>query len=117
MTHSVKRLPPPIDRWEEAGVITQRQIKHGYWAYTAAEDVAKGAIKGHPPKETFLGSQPLTRNEMAAILNRFVDHIDNILHLRQLIVTNLSLNYPRTILGQWVRLGRLAPSASEVTVL
>ncbi len=54
-------------------------IKPDHWAYAAVEDLAKkGLIKGYPPDGKFLGGRTLTRYEMATILKRILDRMDDV---------------------------------------
>src|SRR5207253_2536341 len=47
--------------------------------YAAVEDLAKkGLIKGYPPDGKFLGGRTLTRYEMATIIKRVLDRMDEI---------------------------------------
>lgn len=55
-------------------------VKPDHWAYTAVEDLAKkGLIKGYPPDGKFLGARTLTRYEMATIIKRILDRMDDII--------------------------------------
>src|SRR5438105_2387241 len=55
-------------------------VKPDHWAYAAVEDLAKkGLIKGYPPDGKFLGGRTLTRYEMATILKRVLDRMDELL--------------------------------------
>jgi hypothetical protein len=55
-------------------------VKPDHWAYAAVEDLAKkGLIKGYPPDGRFLGGRTLTRYEMATILKRILDRMDDML--------------------------------------
>ena len=55
------------------------EVSHDHWAYTAVEDLArKGLIKGYPPDGNFLGGRTLSRYEMATILKRVLDRVDDI---------------------------------------
>src|SRR6478672_11220127 len=54
-------------------------IKPDHWAYAAVEDLAKkGLIKGYPPDGKFLGGRTLSRYEMATIIKRILDRMDEI---------------------------------------
>ena len=54
-------------------------VKPDHWAYAAVEDLAKkGLIKGYPPDGKFLGGRTLTRYEMATIIKRILDRMDEI---------------------------------------
>jgi len=54
-------------------------VKPDHWAYAAVEDLAKkGLIKGYPPDGKFFGSRTLTRYEMATIIKRIIDRMDEI---------------------------------------
>ena len=54
-------------------------VKPDHWAYAAVEDLAKkGLIKGYPPDGKFFGGRTLTRYEMATIIKRVVDRMDDI---------------------------------------
>ena len=54
-------------------------VKPNHWAYEAVSDLAKkGLIKGYPPDGRFLGGRTLTRYEMAAIIKRILDRMDDI---------------------------------------
>src|SRR5947208_13699791 len=54
-------------------------VKPDHWAYAAVEDLAKkGLIKGYPPDGKFFGSRTLTRYEMATIIKRIIDRMDDI---------------------------------------
>src|SRR3978361_2357696 len=54
-------------------------IKPDHWAYAAVEDLAKkGLIKGYPPDGRFLGNRTLTRYEMATIIKRILDRMDEV---------------------------------------
>src|SRR3954453_613968 len=58
---------------------TPPDIKPDHWAYAAVEDLAKkGLIKGYPPDGRFLGGRTLTRYEMATIIKRILDRMDDI---------------------------------------
>jgi hypothetical protein len=58
---------------------TPPDIKPDHWAYAAVEDLAKnGLIKGYPPDGKFLGGRTLTRYEMATIIKRILDRLDDI---------------------------------------
>ena len=62
-------------RAQEAG----SDVKAGHWAYAAVADLAKkGLIKGYPPDGKFFGGRTLTRYEMATIIKRIVDRMDDI---------------------------------------
>src|SRR5438094_3976244 len=55
-------------------------IKPDHWAYAAVEDLAKkGLIKGYPPGGKFFGGRTLTRYEMATIIKRIVDRLDDMI--------------------------------------
>src|SRR5437764_1447244 len=55
-------------------------VKPDHWAYAAVEDLAKkGLIKGYPPDGKFLGGRTLTRYEMATIIKRVIDRMDEII--------------------------------------
>ena len=57
-----------------------QDVKPDHWAYAAVEDLAKkGLIKGYPPDGKFLGGRTLTRYEMATILKRVLDRMDDLL--------------------------------------
>jgi hypothetical protein len=54
-------------------------VKPDHWAYEAVSDLAKnGLIKGYPPDGKFLGGRTLTRYEMATIIKRILDRMDDI---------------------------------------
>src|SRR6476659_8813436 len=54
-------------------------VKPDHWAYAGVQDLAKkGLIKGYPPDGKFLGGRTLTRYEMATILKRVLDRMDDL---------------------------------------
>ncbi|HZT44130.1 MAG TPA: S-layer homology domain-containing protein, partial [Chthonomonadaceae bacterium] len=56
-----------------------KDVPPGHWAYQAVQDLAsKGLIKGYPPDANFLGRRTLTRYEMATILQRVVERMDDL---------------------------------------
>ena len=56
-----------------------KDVPPGHWAYQAVQDLAsKGLIKGYPPDANFLGRRTLTRYEMATILQRVVERMDEL---------------------------------------
>ena len=58
---------------------TPPDVKPDHWAYEAVSDLAKkGLIKGYPPDGRFLGGRTLTRYEMATIIKRVLDRMDEI---------------------------------------
>lgn len=60
--------------------VTPTDIKPEHWAYIAVQDLAlKGLIKGYPPDGNFLGGRNVTRYEIATILKRVLDRMDEIL--------------------------------------
>jgi polyhydroxyalkanoate synthesis regulator phasin len=66
-----------------AGAVRAQQtppdVKPDHWAYAAVEDLAKkGLIKGYPPDGRFLGGRTLTRYEMATIIKRILDRMDDL---------------------------------------
>lgn len=57
-----------------------KDIKPDHWAYAAVRDLAgKGLIKGYPPDNKFLGARTLSRYEMATIIERVLQRMDDIL--------------------------------------
>jgi hypothetical protein len=57
-----------------------KDVKPDHWAYDAIQDLAKkGLIQGYPPDGRFLGGRTITRYEMAALIKRVVDRMDNLL--------------------------------------
>jgi hypothetical protein len=50
-----------------------------HWAYTAVQNLAKkGLIKGYPADNNFLGNRTLTRYEMATIIERILNRMDDL---------------------------------------
>src|SRR5437868_4120471 len=57
-----------------------KDVKPDHWAYEAVQDLAKkGLIKGYPPDGNFLGNRTLSRYEMATILKRVLDRVDELI--------------------------------------
>ena len=57
-----------------------KDVKPDHWAYEAIQDLAKkGLIKGYPPDGNFLGGRTVTRYEMATILKRVIDRVDELI--------------------------------------
>jgi hypothetical protein len=55
-------------------------MKPDHWAYAAVEDLAKkGLIKGYPPDGKFFDGRTLTRYEMATIIKRILDRMDDMI--------------------------------------
>lgn len=55
-----------------------QDVKPDHWAYEAIQDLAKkGLIKGYPPDGKFLGGRNITRYEMATIIKRVIDRMDD----------------------------------------
>src|ERR1051325_9261743 len=56
-----------------------KDVKPDHWAYEAVQDLAKkGLIKGYPPDGNFLGGRTLTRYELATVLKRVLDRMDEL---------------------------------------
>src|SRR5437868_1028661 len=54
-------------------------IPKDHWAYAAVNDLAAmGLIKGYPPDGKFLGDRTLTRYEMATIVQRVLQRVDDL---------------------------------------
>jgi hypothetical protein len=57
-----------------------KDIKPDHWAYAAVQDLAgKGLIKGYPADGKFLGARTLSRYEMATIIERVINRMDDLL--------------------------------------
>ncbi len=55
-------------------------VPPGNWAYQAVQDLAsKGLIKGYPPNGNFFGKRTVTRYEMATIIQRVLERVDDLL--------------------------------------
>lgn len=66
-------LLAPMAQAQEVG----NDIPQSHWAYAAVKDLAgKGLIKGYPPDGKFLGGRPVTRYEMATIIQRVIAHME-----------------------------------------
>jgi hypothetical protein len=58
-----------------------KDVPPSHWAYAAVQDLSgKGLIKGYPPDNRFLGKRPLTRYEMATIIERVLARMDDLLN-------------------------------------
>ena len=58
-----------------------KDVPPSHWAYNAVQDLSgKGLIKGYPPDNRFLGKRPLTRYEMATIIERVLARMDDLLN-------------------------------------
>lgn len=58
-----------------------KDIKPDHWAFAAVQDLAaKGLIKGYPPDNKFLGGRTLSRYEMATIIERVLQRMDDIVN-------------------------------------
>ncbi len=56
-----------------------KDIPPSHWAYGAVKDLAsKGLIKGYPADGSFLGGRTVTRYEMAALIQRVLDRMEEI---------------------------------------
>src|SRR5437762_12206490 len=56
-----------------------KDVPPDHWSYQAVQDLAaKGLIKGYPPDNNFLGQRVLTRYEMASIIKRVLDRMDDL---------------------------------------
>lgn len=54
-------------------------VSAGHWAYEAVQQLAaKGLIKGYPPDGNFLGARTLKRYEMACIVQRVLERVDEL---------------------------------------
>jgi len=54
-------------------------VPRDHWAYAAVEDLAaKGLIKGYPPQGRFFGNRTVTRYEMATIVQRILQRVDEL---------------------------------------
>src|ERR1051325_10477871 len=54
-------------------------VPKDHWAYEAVQNVAtKGLIKGYPPKGNVFGGRTATRYEIATIIHRMLQQIDDI---------------------------------------
>ncbi len=63
-----------------ANAQTPNDVPQGHWAYSAVEDLAsKGLIKGYPPEGKFFGGRTVTRYEMATIVQRILQRVDDLL--------------------------------------
>ena len=57
-----------------------KDVSPTHWAYAAVKDLAKkGLIKGYPPDNNFLGNRTLSRYEMATIIERIINRMDDLL--------------------------------------
>jgi hypothetical protein len=55
-------------------------VPQGNWAYGAVQDLAsKGLIKGYPPSGDFFGGRTVSRYEMAALIQRVLARMDDLL--------------------------------------
>jgi hypothetical protein len=53
-----------------------QDVPRDHWAYSAVQDLAsKGLIRGYPPNGDFFGARSVTRYEMAAIVDRILQHL------------------------------------------
>ena len=60
--------------------VNLRDIPPGHWAFEAVQHLASdGLVKGYPPDRAFLGARALTRFEMAVLLKRILDRLDDII--------------------------------------
>jgi Phosphate-selective porin O and P/S-layer homology domain len=58
---------------------TLKDVPPSHWAYAAVKDLAaRGLIKGYPADGSFLGGRTVTRYEMAALIQRVLDRVDEI---------------------------------------
>ncbi len=56
-----------------------KDVPPTHWAYAAVQDLAKkGLIKGYPPDNNFLGNRTLSRYEMATIIERILNRMDEL---------------------------------------
>ena len=57
-----------------------KDVPQDHWAYAAVNDLAsKGLIKGYPPNGDFFGKRTVTRYEMAVVIQRVLQSIDELL--------------------------------------
>ena len=66
---------PALAQAQEVG----KDVPPTHWAYAAVQDLAKkGLIKGYPPDNNFLGNRTLSRYEMATIIERIINRMDDL---------------------------------------
>src|SRR5207247_3457981 len=54
-------------------------VPKAHWAYEAVQDLAaRGLIKGFPPDGNFFGGRTVTRFEMASIVYRVLQQLDDL---------------------------------------
>jgi len=52
-------------------------VPQGHWAYDSIQNLAgKGLIKGYPPNGNVFGGRTATRYEIASIIHRIIQHVD-----------------------------------------
>ncbi len=59
---------------------TSRDVPKEHWSYDFVQDLAsKGLIKGYPPDGNFFGGRTVTRYEMAALVDRVLQRIEELI--------------------------------------
>src|ERR1044071_9464368 len=55
-----------------------QDVPRDHWAYEAVNDlISKGLVKGFPPDGLFRGKRTATRYELATIIKRALDYVDD----------------------------------------
>ena len=80
--HCLKVACTSLSVLASASILAQdvaKDVPTTHWAYDAVQDLAKkGLIKGYPPDGNFIGKRALTRYEMATVIERVLDRMDDI---------------------------------------
>src|SRR5690349_16661158 len=59
---------------------TARDVPKEHWSYDFVQDLAsKGLVKGYPPDGNFFGGRTVTRYEMAALVDRVLQRIEDLI--------------------------------------
>ena len=86
---------------------TLKDVPPSHWAYSAVKDLAaRGMIKGYSADSGFLGGRTVTRYEMAALIQRVLDRVDEI--------SAAKVQAPESDKRQQAAIKKLEASAQEI---